>query len=295
MKRENAPLSEIESLYRQAADYQQKGDVYNAVKLCKKIIKIAPDWSAPFSLLSLIYKTRNEWHPTLYYSHKAVSNNPFDERAWTNMAIAATALRKWLTARKAWNHVGYDFPEKNQVINMDLGLVAVRINSQSRPEIVWARRVCPARARIQSIPQPASELRFEDLILTDAEPCGFHIQNGIRRPVFEALQLLKPSRKWTFIARLNTDNPADVLTLERICAEAGLGFDNWSKAIRQLTASSNPQLPEYFQDSFANNPSFDHQLVAISAEWQMEVRQVLEAWKIVTLKSYSGLRCVLRW
>ena len=74
-------LAEI--LFLQAAEYDRQGDIYNAVKLYKRIIKMAPDWSAPFSYLSLIYKCRNEWRPSLHYSQKAIENNPFDEAACT--------------------------------------------------------------------------------------------------------------------------------------------------------------------------------------------------------------------
>jgi tetratricopeptide (TPR) repeat protein len=295
MARREPHHTEIEEIYRQAVSYQYNDDIYHAVKLAKKVIKLAPDWSAPFSLLSLIYKNRNEWHPAMYYSRKAITLNPFDEEAWKNLAISATALKKWLTVRKAWNHLGYDFPEKNKIIKMNLGNVPVRINPNDRPEIIWATKIDPARAYIASVPQPSSERRFRDLILIDHTASGYFVKDGKRMPVYNELQLLKPSQKWTFIAFLDTNNPMDVLALDQLCAKAKLGFDNWSKATRHLLTRHKNSLPEYFDESMIQNYESDKYLIAISAEWQREVREILEAWKVVTLKGYSGLRCVLRW
>lgn len=288
-------LTEIEEIFRQAIFYQKQGDVYHAVKLSKKAIKIAPDWSAPFSLLSNIYKYRNEWHPAFYYSQKAISLNPFDEEAWQNLAISGTALKKWDTARKAWNQLGYDFPEKNKVIKMNMGNIPVRINPKTKPEIIWATKIDPARAYIASVPQPSSDRRFRDLILVDHSPTGFFINEKEKMPVYNELQLLKPSRKWTFIAFLETTNPMDIMALDRLCAKARLGFDNWSKATRHYLNQTNDRLPEYFDKSIIQDFKSDNYLIAISAEWQQEVREILDAWKVVTLKKYSGLKCVLKW
>ena len=292
MAKREPHISEIENLYRQALNYQKQGDIYNAVKLSKKTIKLAPDWSAPFSLLSLIYKLRNEWRPALYYSQKAVTHNPFDEIARQNLAISATALKKWLTARKAWNHLGYEFPEKNKVIKLNLGNIPVRINPTTKPEIVWATRIGPVRAHIGSVPQPSSDRRFKDLILIDHAPSGYHIGNGKRVPVFDELQLIRRSPNRTFIAFLKTHNPADILTLDRLCTKAKLGFDNWSKATRRFFNQQKESLPEYFDDSIFQNLEKENYMVAIAANQMREVREILEAWKVVTLKGYSGLKSV---
>ena len=101
---QNRPKDIAETMLLQALAYDQKGDVYNAVKLYKKVIRLSPDWSAPFSFLSLIYKKRCEWRPSLHYSQKAIENNPFDEKAWYNLAIAATALKKTLWSEAACLH-----------------------------------------------------------------------------------------------------------------------------------------------------------------------------------------------
>ena len=34
-------------------------------------------------------------------------NNPFDETAWHNLGIAATALKRWEIAKKAWHQLGF--------------------------------------------------------------------------------------------------------------------------------------------------------------------------------------------
>ena len=145
-----------EQLYRLVVEYDRRGDVYNAVKLCKRLARMAPDWSAPFAFLSRTYRSRMEWKPTFHYCLKAVEHNAFDENLWETLGIAATALGEWETARYAWNQLGFHFKPSAEALHLDLGIMPIRLNPSTMPEIVAARRIDPVRCVIESIPQPSS-------------------------------------------------------------------------------------------------------------------------------------------
>ena len=109
MSSQNTQNDSAEQLYRLVVEYDRRGDVYNAVKLCKRLARMAPDWSVPFAFLSRTYRSRMEWKPTFHYCLRAVEHNAFDENLWETLGIAATALGEWETARYAWNQLGHHF------------------------------------------------------------------------------------------------------------------------------------------------------------------------------------------
>ncbi|MEK7255215.1 MAG: hypothetical protein AAB316_10755 [Bacteroidota bacterium] len=292
MDEHNEQITEIEQLYRQVVEYDRQGDVYNAVKLCKRIARLATDWSAPFAYLAGIYKSRQEWKPTYHYSLKAVEHNPFDDANWENLALAATALEEWEIARQAWNHLGYNFKNSDEALKLDLGIVPVRLSLHSQPEIIEANRIDPVRAYIQSIPQPSSGRRYQDLILLDSQSKSSYMINGQKLPVYDELQLLKESNWKTHAVLLHTQSLQDIDTLAQLCHEANLGFDNWSNARRFFRSNLHPKVSEYFDHAAFGEVERDRFLVAIAAMKTVEIQPVLKDWKVITLQNFSGLECL---
>jgi len=288
--------SELESLFLQAVQYDRAGDVYNAVKLHKRLTRLAPDWSEPYACLSRIYKNRQEWRPAYYYAKRAAEINPFNESAWQNLGIAATAIGNWTTARHAWNHLGYHFEPGDQAIQSDLGVVPVCLNPDTLPEIVWARRIDPARAVVLSVPQPRSKRRYGDVVLLDQEKRRVRVLGKKRLVIYDELELLASSRHATFCAFLLSDDPADLDLLERLCRDASVGFDNWSGANRLLLPRHAHGVQEIFDRQVFEEEKAEHKgfWVALAAREESAVRGVLEAWQVVSLKKYCRLVCMLR-
>ncbi|HFA51905.1 MAG TPA: hypothetical protein ENJ95_23050 [Bacteroidetes bacterium] len=289
MQQRHPQTNEIEELYRMAVEYDRRGDVYNAVKLCKLIVRKSPDWSAPYAYLSHIYKGRTEWKPTLHYSLKAIEYNPFNEGTWENMALAATALEDWKTARQAWNQLGFKFKNIDEELRLDLGLVPVRLLPNTQPEIVEATRIGPARAIIESIPQPSSGRRYKDLVLLDSKPNKSFVLHGRKLGVFDELQVLKESLWRTYALILLTPSDKDVDILANLCEEAGLGFDNWSNAARFFQSHLHPKVMEYYDKAVFGKLEREAFLVAIAAGKDQEVLEVLKNWEIISLKKYENL------
>jgi tetratricopeptide (TPR) repeat protein len=289
MQEYNEQPIDVENLYREVVKYDRAGDVYNAVKLCKYIARMAPDWSAPFAYLGRIYKCRQEWKPSYHYSLRAVENNPFDDNTWEHLALAATALEEWETARRAWNQLGFEFKKSDEALRLDLGIIPACLNPGTHPEIVEVSRIDPARAIIQSIPQPSSGHRYRDLILLDVNPIRHHHINGRKMPVYDELQLLKQSPWRTFAVLLHTSSRKDVNTLAQLCDEASLGFDNWSNATRFFNPGLHPKVSEYFDYTIFGQLERDTFLVAIASRSEPAVVKVLQSWEVISLHPYSGL------
>lgn len=285
--------NEAEELYRKAVEYGHRGDVYHAVKLCKLVARLSPDWSAPYAYLGGIYRSRKEWRPALHYCGKAIEHNPLNDAAWENMAMAATALGQWATAREAWNHLGFKLKISEDEPHLDLGIVPICLNPGTQPEIVEAHRIDPARAVIAGIPQPSSGRRFRDVVLLENKSNRTVNLNGQNIGVFDEIERFEASRYKTWAVILQTDTQADVDILAKLCTDADLGFDNWSNALRFFQSHLHPKVSEYFDRAIFGQQKRDFFLVAIAAKRAAEVEWVLRAWEVITLKSYDGLELLI--
>jgi tetratricopeptide (TPR) repeat protein len=277
-----SPNPEALHLYRKAVRFEEEGDVYMAVKLLKKVVRLAPEWWLPYQDLGAIYKTRQEWKPTMHYSQKALERNPEHQAAWNNLALSATALRRWRTARKAWNFLGFSFRENDRSLDLDMGGVAVRLPGMGTDYLVWARRIDPARAEIISVPIPASGFRYRDRILLDPEPAGRRIVKNRKVKVFRGLELIKRSTYTTFEVRLQNAGLTEADLLADLCRQAGLGFDHWNLANRLLIpgTSANPEYYGLFEAS-QQDPDL---VVGVAARRAKQLRTCLHNWSVITLK-----------
>jgi tetratricopeptide (TPR) repeat protein len=272
---------------RQANQYNRQGNYYVAIKLYKKLIRLAPDWWLPYAQLGKIYKQLNDWKPAFHYNFCTVERNPSHKTSWENLGIAATALRKWRMARTAWNQIGFECRESDQALNLNLGAIAVCINPNQKPEIVWARRLDPARAMIMSVPQPSSGHYFRDIILIDGNPKGSRVIKGRKVAVYHQLGLFKRSVYQTYLVGLHTEALEHVDTLAQLAVNEGVGFDNWSLGYR-LKLNPGTKLhrrPEYHDPVREEMPP--HFMVALASKTPDPIHQVLETWKVITLCDYD--------
>ncbi len=273
------PSNDIQALLEQAERYDARGDVYHAVKLYKHLIKLAPDWPPPYARLSQLYKLRQDWKAALHYSKKAISLNVQDQTSWWNVGIAATALKKPRLAQRVWQKFGYS--------QHDFQMVCVQTLWGSQIEILAVRPIDPARGIIVNIPHPASERRYQDVVLFDREVLGYNILQKKKISIHASLGVFKRSMFHTFSCQLQEVENEDLKVLERLCYEANLGFENWSNLTRVQNLSKN--LPEYYGADFIKDSESSTLLVAIAAQNQRQVEEALESWKVISLKSFGNL------
>lgn len=273
------PSADLQALFEQAERYDQRGDVYHAVKLYKHLIKLAPDWHPPYAKLSELYKLRQDWKASLHYSKKAISLNVQDQTSWWNVGIAASALKKPRLAQRVWQKFGfqqYDFPP-----------MCVRIEWGNQLEIVAVRPIDPARGIIVNIPHPASGRRYQDVVLFDREVLGYNVLQKKKVPIHAALGILKRSNFHTFSCQLQDAEPRDINLLEQLCYEANLGFENWSNLTQVQNLSK--KLPEYYGSDFIKSTESGNLLIALAATHQRQVEEVMASWKIISLKNFNSL------
>ncbi len=208
------------------------------------------------------------------------------------MALAATALERWKTARHAWNQLGFNFKVCEEELRIDLGLIPVLLNPTNQPEIVEAKRIDPARAVIANIPQPSSGKRYMDTILLDIKPKKNFVLRGKKMGVYNELEILTSSLWHTYVVVLESSSLADVDVLDGLCQEAHLGFDNWSNATRFFQSNLHPKVFEYYDQSIFGKPVHDAFLVALAAKNEEDVLAVLKNWEIITLQKFRGLECL---
>jgi hypothetical protein len=189
--------------------------------------------------LGLAHKYLRNWKESARANARALElrADPEDP-AWWNLGIAATALHDWRLARWAWH--GYGISDEligagEGPIEQDWGQNPVRIvNAEGDAEVVWGRRLCPARIRIANVPFPRSGHRWGDVVLHDGAPNGERVAGGRRYSVFDELERWGPSEIPTLQAELRCADDAAADGLVNAFHEAAFDAEDWTASVRRL-------------------------------------------------------------
>jgi hypothetical protein len=92
-------------------------------------------------------------------------------------------------------------------------------------EVVWCRRIDPARALIDNIPLPDSGRRHGDIVLHDGAPNGERILNERVVPVVDELELWQASEISTVTAQLTCPHQEDVEAVTSLFDQAALPIE----------------------------------------------------------------------
>jgi hypothetical protein len=237
-------MKNFASRYNEKAnELKDAGQFDEAIVYYKKAIQAAPQWAVPWYNLGLLYKYEHNWAESLRCNRRAVELDPQDQASLWNLGIAATALNDWKEARRAWKRFGVPLPEGEGPIEGNFGLTPVRINPDDEAEVVWCRRIDPARAVIDSIPFPESEHRYGDLLLHDGAPNGYRLLQGHEVPVFDELELLLPSEFGTFAVTLDHASADEVQQLTATFIEKGMSAENWEANTRVICRACSEGRP----------------------------------------------------
>lgn len=285
MNERNAYLNE---LMLHARQFVEQNDIYNAAKLLRRIAKSAPDWWEPHAELAELYKKQGEWKAMLHFAKRTVALNASNPAAWRNLGIAATALKKNRIAQTVWNKFGIAAGKADP-----RAIVALRVPSGRQFEILWGHPLDPARALLTSIPQPASGLRYHDVLLFDFAPCGYTVNGKQRYPVFDQLGLFRHSPYKTFSCTVDTTDRKALRILEKICHEAGIGFENWTNAARVMPFQSESALPEFYSADILPAHSGGESVIALAALSHHDAETVLRDWSVISLANFSEFQRLL--
>jgi hypothetical protein len=194
--------------------------------------------------LGLLAKRERRWVSSLECNRRATELDPSDKSAWWNLGVAATALGDWATARRAWRAFGVEIPEGSGPPDLSLGPVPIRLNPGSaQPEVVWASRLDPARAIVESLPLPSSGRRYGDLLLHDGEPTGTRLLGGRKVPIFDELELLQASEHSTFRTTIEAPNEEAVDALLALFRSGGMSFEDWTASLHAVCHACSVRPP----------------------------------------------------
>lgn len=198
-------------------------------------------------------KWREDWPASVEYNSRALELIPAEERqgepaAW-NMSVSATAAGDWATARRGWAAFGLQLPpaeNENEPILANFGIACVRLNAEPRfvgqeelqidgrrwdTEVVWARRICPTRMQILSIPTPESGHRCGDVVLHDGDPTGKRELHGEEVSVFNQISLLERSPAPTVLAQVQAPDAAASEALVEALEKNGFHAEDWTGSL----------------------------------------------------------------
>lgn len=224
----------------------QEGELDAAERTFQAAVDKEPRlWTAWFNL-GLIYKQRRAWRNAARSNQRAaeLSQARAGDAVWWNLGIAATALRDWEVARRAWTAYGVTLPAGTGPIAGDFGRACVRINPESKPEVIWVRRLDPARGRIESVPLRESEHRWGDVVLHDGAPNGRRVVGGRTYPVFDELERWEASSTPTQTASITCVTPADAVALQETFEQAQLAAEDWTESFELLCKACSEGTPD---------------------------------------------------
>ena len=249
------------------------GDISGAEASYRAAIAAAPEWSAPVYNLGLLYKYQGLWQESLIHNQRAAFLAPDDEASWWNLGIAATALGDWSEARRAWTACGIEVPPGDGPPEFDWGSTPIRLDPNGQPEVVWARRLDPARASIVSVPLPTSPFHWGDLVLTDGAEEGQRLVDGQVYSVFNVLELIEPSGFRTFVIELATTHPEALAALETCANDQGGAAEDWGSSTSILCADCSLGMPHEHEPE-TSTPAHPH--------WGLAARDLNHAKEIIT-------------
>jgi hypothetical protein len=119
--------------YARAGAFAAQGRDDLAEEEYRRAVELASDWAPVWFDLGLVYKRRRDWTACARCNLCAAELDPGPEQpACWNLGIAATALRDWSTARRAWQGYGIALPDGSGPINLDFGWVPIRLGGRQR-------------------------------------------------------------------------------------------------------------------------------------------------------------------
>jgi tetratricopeptide (TPR) repeat protein len=261
-------------------ELHDEGDDAGALACYHEAIRLRPDWATPWYNIGLLHKYNGQWRESLEANLQAIRLEPSSEGAIWNAGIAATALGEWAQARSAWKQYGINIGEGDGPIDYPIGATPVRVACDGSPEVIWTRRIDPARAVIESVPLAASDRRYGDLLLHDGAPNGYRKHGTREVAVLDELQVLKPSAYSTFEVVVEGATSADLDDLYTCCKSVSVVMENWTETLHTLCKACSEGRPFAEGGHNHDKPARDDGSwrLGIAAMEADQARHTLEAW-----------------
>lgn len=270
---------QADRLHQEARQLDSEGKSEEAIAAYLQAIACDPGKAESHYNLGLIYKYRGDWPQSFTFNQKANALSPDDEATRWNLAIAATALRNWPVARRVWKEIGIRLDEGEGPIEMDFGMTPVRLNPEEEGEVVWAKRIDPARARIDSIPFPQSGFHYGDVVLNDGAPVGYRLRNEREYPVFNVLEMFEPSVYTTCVATVTIVSDGDLEALAEAFAATRSHFEDWTQNTRMLCRACSEGRPHEQHDHEPDAGWSSERHLGVAVFPGDDIQKILSQWR----------------
>ena len=224
--------------------------------------------------LGLTAKYEANWNESLKQNQRANKWRSHDEATLWNLGIAATALREWDEARKAWKAYGISVNDGPGEVRMEELTACVRLDPKGAAEVVWGTRIDPARMQIDNVPLPDSNRRYADIVINDGAQEGTRVASGNEYPVFDELGLWHMSSHSTFGVEIFAPTDSAVQSLIEKCSDSDIGVEDW-RTMRILCAQCSRGNPG--EHDCTSRPSSESRF-GFGARSKDKLRQVLAEW-----------------
>lgn len=282
MKFFNLNKIKAQKFHKLGQSLSDAGKDLEALNAYLKATVLDPSKSESFYNIGLIYKYLGEWNQSLKYNTKAYELDPEDEAARWNIAIAATALRRWSIARNAWKDDDIPLDGESGPIKMNFGMTPICLNPDTSGEVVWATRIDPVRAIIDSVPYKESGFKYRDVVLHDGVAVGYRKVGEIEYPVFNVLELFEQSRFSTEVASVSICSGQDLEKLEAIFSRTQSRFEDWTANIRAICRQCSEGRPHNHHDNELGNQWESERTLGIAVNKGDNFLKLFEEWQLVS-------------
>ena len=286
------------ALHSAGVECSETGNEDGAIENYNNALVLDPKRADTLYNLGLIYKYRGTWRESFDFNRRAREFRPDDEATLWNLAIAATAMRDWVTARDIWRSLKIiTEPGEGPIVGFR-GSTPVRLNADGvgtqAIEVVWSERVSPVTARLENIPTGATGFRYGDIVLHDGAPVGYRLnERGQERPVFNVLELFEPSRFGTYEASLKVETLEDIEELKRLCAEGEIEIEDWTASIRNLCKACCEGRPHEGHDQELEQAWSGERRIGFAALDVEALNGVLEKWTSQPGRKVAEMQCTV--
>ena len=226
------------------------------------------DLSALFHLM-ICAKLRGAWDEASDWLAKldevrALGQSETDPAIEWNRGLLAVARERWGEARRAWERVGFTFPADDSDASQkessdyahpgelspirlknDLASVEASQGQLPRSEVVWGRRIGPARVELTALPYYHPVYRCGDIVLIDGVQEGKVDFNGQDYPISPALAVWarSPGETLRFYGAHTRLKQTMVLeSLAQSLGEKGWAIAHWTRFVRRETPDGDQLL-----------------------------------------------------